>query len=80
MKNRTLVQLDKVELKVSDEITLRYNDANYIEMPQQAWGILASKFQDVVEGFEENPFDFNDCGYLYPKLSFDIGIEIVDRK
>jgi hypothetical protein len=71
------VKLGKITLKVSNYITEDRNEKNYVELPNHAWGIMSSKFYDVWEGFEENPFDFNDCGYTN-KNPFDIGIEIQD--
>ena len=48
-----------------------------VALPDHAWKILASKFTEVTEGWEESPFDFADCGYLYPKPDPDLGIELV---
>jgi hypothetical protein len=78
LKTGALVKLGEIKVGVSEEITYRFFEKNFVEMPGHAWNIFASKIQDVVEGFEENPFDFNDCGYLYPKLQFDIGVEITE--
>ncbi len=72
-----LCKLDKLTLKVSNYITLDIHKEHWIELPPDAWNILASKFLDVVDGYEDNPFDFNDCGYT-DKLLFDIGIEVTD--
>ena len=77
LKDGDLVKLGKLTLKVSDYITEDRNKENWIELPNHAWGILSSKFYDVWEGYDENPFDFNDCGYTN-KNPFDIGIEITD--
>lgn len=71
------VKLGKITLKVSNYITEDRNEKNHVELTNHAWGIMSSKFYDVWEGFEENPFDFNDCGYIN-KNPFDIGIEIQD--
>jgi len=38
---------------------------------------MASKFIEVATGWEESPLDFNDCGYLYPRLDTDLGVELV---
>ena len=48
-----------------------------VALPDHAWKVLASKFTEVTEGWEESPFDFADCGYLYPKPDPDLGIELV---
>jgi len=77
LKNGQFCKLDRLTLKVSDTITTDQNKINWIELPDRAWNILASKFQDVVEEFENNPFDFNECGYTN-RIPFDIGIEITD--
>ena len=77
LEDGQLCKLDKLTLKVSDYITADQDKVNWIELPDHAWNILASKFQDVVEGFDSNPFDFNDCGYTNP-IPYDIGIEITD--
>lgn len=77
LKNGDLVKLDQLTLKVSDFHTPEGRRENWVELPAAAWGILAGKFYDVWEGFEENPFDFNDCGYT-DRLPFDLGIEIID--
>lgn len=71
------VKLGKLTLKVSERITPDQNKSNWIELPNHAWGIMSSKFYDVWEGYEDNPFDFSDCGYIN-KIPFDIGIEVTD--
>ena len=71
------VKLGKLTLKVSDYKTSDQKKPNWIELPNHAWGIMSSKFYDVWEGYDDNPFDFNDCGYI-DKIPFDIGIEITD--
>ena len=76
-KDGSLVKLDSLTLKVSEYITEDRNREHWIELPDHAWGIMSSKFYDVWEGYDENPFDFNDCGYT-DKNPFDIGIEITD--
>lgn len=48
-----------------------------IALPRKAWNILASKFTEVATGWEESPFDFGDCGYLYPRPETDLGVELV---
>lgn len=72
-----LCKLDKYTLKVSDYITPDRKKENWIELPDHAWGIMASKFIEVPCGYEDNPFDFNDCGYT-DKNPFDIGVEVTD--
>jgi len=76
-KDGSLVKLDSLTLKVSEYITEDRNKKHWIELPDHAWGIMSSKFYDVWEGYDENPFDFNDCAYT-DKNPFDIGIEITD--
>lgn len=73
-----VVCLDNIILRVSDEITHFMHEKNTIEMPNHAWSIFASKILEVVDGIEDSPFYFNNCGYLYPRLTFDIGIELKD--
>jgi len=60
MENRDLIKLDKVDLRVSEEITNFINYKKMIEIPQQAWNIFSSKILEVVDGYEDSPFDFND--------------------
>lgn len=76
-KDGELCKLDKLTLKVSEYITTDQYNKFWIELPDHAWNIMASKFQDVIEGFDENPFDFNECGYT-DQIPFDIGIEVTD--
>ena len=76
-KDGSLVKLNSLTLKVSEYITEDRNKKHWIELPDHAWGIMSSKFYDVWEGYDENPFDFNDCAYI-DKNPFDIGIEITD--
>ena len=73
----SLVKLNSLTLKVSEYITEDRNKKHWIELPDHAWGIMSSKFYNVWEGYDENPFDFNNCGYT-DKNPFDIGIEITD--
>ncbi|RYD97671.1 MAG: hypothetical protein EOP54_10185 [Sphingobacteriales bacterium] len=72
-----LCKLDKYTLKVSDYITPDRKKENWIELPNHAWGIMASKFIEVPYEYEDNPFDFNDCGYT-DRNPFDIGVEVTD--
>ena len=78
LKSGTGIKLGELILKVSKAPTFFGMRSKSIEMPSDAWNILASKFYDVWEGFDENPFYFNDCGYLYPKNEYDLGILITD--
>ena len=64
-------QLDVFELTVADRPS-SFNKR--IAMPADAWNIMASKFIEVATGWEESPLDFNDCGYLYPRLDTDLGV------
>lgn len=50
---------------------------NIIQLPKDAWKIMASKFNEVAYDWEESPFDFNSCGYIRPRISFDLGVELV---
>lgn len=72
-----LCKLDKYTLKVSDYITTDREKENWIELPNHAWGIMGSKFLEVPYEYEDNPFDFNDCGYT-DRNPFDIGVEVTD--
>lgn len=77
LKDEQLCKLDKYTLKVSDYITLDRHKENWIELPNHAWGIMGSKFNEVPYEYEDNPFDFNDCCYV-AKIPFDIGVEVLD--
>ena len=70
----SVAQLDDFELTVADRPS-SFNKR--IAMPADAWNIMASKFIEVAIGWEESPLDFNDCGYLYPRLDTDLGVELV---
>jgi hypothetical protein len=72
-----LCKLDRYTLKVSDYITPDREKENWIELPNHAWGIMGSKFNEVLYEYEDNPFDFNDCGYT-ERNPFDIGVEVLD--
>jgi hypothetical protein len=78
LSNGQLCKFDEYTFKVSDLITDDSLKQNWIEMPNHAWNIMTSKFHDVLNEYDDNPLDFNDCGYLNPKLPFDIGIEVTD--
>ena len=75
--NSDLIKLGELTLKVSDYLTSDRERKNWIELPNDAWGIMSSKFYDSWEGYDDNPLDFNSCGYTN-KNPFDIGIEITD--
>jgi hypothetical protein len=72
---------DYAELKpfkfyVSSVVVHDYN-ANNFYLPMDAWRIMAAKFREVASSWEDSPFDFNDCGYISPKLERDIGVELI---
>ena len=74
--NGFVCRVGSVKLYVTDD----RNDPHAvgrIALPREAWNILASKFIEVTAGLEETPFDFGDCGYLYPRPDPDLGIELV---
>jgi hypothetical protein len=77
LRDGKLCKLDKYTLKVSGNKTPDREKANWIELPNHAWAVLGSKFSEVSYEYENNPFDFNDCGYTY-KNPFDIGVEVID--
>jgi len=77
LKEGDLCKLDRYILKVSDYMTEDRFKENWIELPKRAWLIMGSKFREVAHEYEENPFDFNDCGYT-DRLLFDIGVEVTD--
>lgn len=72
-----ICKLGNYILKVSDYITEDREKPNWIELPASAWGVMGSKFREVVYEEEDNPFDFNDCSYT-DKNPFDIGVEVMD--
>ena len=49
----------------------------WIELPDHTWNIITSKFQGIAEGFNNDPFDSNECGYT-DRIPFDIGTEVSD--
>ncbi len=75
-----LCKVDEHTFKVSKFITDDSLKPKWVELPDHAWNIIASKFQDVLGEYDDNPLDFNDCSYLSPKLLFDIGIEVTDLR
>jgi hypothetical protein len=47
-------------------------------MPGHAWNVAASVLGDAASGeYQQNPFDFGDVGYLTPRPSPDIGVEVL---
>jgi hypothetical protein len=49
-----------------------------VTMPGHAWNIAASVLRDAACGeYRQNPFDFGDVGYLRPRPSPDIGVEVL---
>jgi hypothetical protein len=76
LRNGQKCHLDKLTIIVSDEVPA-FADKFTIQLPKKAWNIMASKFSEVAYNWEESPFDFNDCGYLSPKLGIDLGVELI---
>jgi hypothetical protein len=74
-----LARLENYILKVSDYMTEDRFKSDWIELPGRGWGVMASKFLEVVDGRENNPFYFNSCGYT-DNLPIDIGVEVTDLK
>lgn len=72
-----LCKLGDYVLKVSNYITEDREKKNWIELPAGAWTVMGSKFREVAYEDEDNPFDFNDCGFTN-KNPFDIGVEVTD--
>lgn len=72
-----LAKLNHYVLKVSDYMTEDRFRSDWIELPGRGWGVMASKFLEVVDGREDNPWYFNSCGYT-DKLPLDIGVEVTD--
>jgi len=77
LRDGALASIDKYIFKVSGYRTDDSFRENWIELPGRGWGVMASKFLEVVEKYEENPFWFNSCGYT-DKLPLDIGVEVTD--
>lgn len=70
------VRVGKFVLCSSNEIPV-IPDPLVVVLPPDAWNIVASKFAEVVGGWEESPFYFGDCGYLSHCPEPDVGIELV---
>jgi len=77
LKEGQLAKLRNYTLKVSDHRTEDRFKENWIEFPAWVWAIMASKFLEVTEGLEENPFYFNSCGCT-DESPLDIGVEVSD--
>ena len=77
LKDGQLARLHSYTLKVSECMTEDRFRENWVELPAQAWAVMASKFLEVTERREENPFSFNSCGYT-EKTPLDIGVEVSD--
>ncbi len=63
--------------KLSNFITADQFRENWVELSGLGWNVMASKFSEVVYGYEQNPFYFNDCGFT-TKLPLDIGVKVID--
>ena len=70
------VRVGRFVLCSSNEIPV-IPDPLVVVLSPDAWNIVASKFAEVVGGWEESPFYFGDCGYLSPRPEPDVGIELV---
>ena len=70
------VRVGRFVLCSSNEIPV-IPDPLVVVLPPDAWNIVASKFAEVVGGWEESPFYFGDCGYLLLRPEPDVGIELV---
>ena len=76
LKNDQKVKLADYSFITSDLVPT-LSKSGTIQLPNHAWNIMASKFSEVANNWEDSPFYFNDCGYINPKLDFDIGVELV---
>ena len=76
LKNDQKVKLGDYSFVISDIVPI-LPKRGIIQLPNHAWNIMASKFSEVANNWEDSPFDFNDCGYINPKLDFDIGVELI---
>jgi hypothetical protein len=52
LRDGQLCKLDKYTLKVSDYITPDREKENWIELPNHAWGIMGSKFNEVPSEYD----------------------------
>ena len=78
LKNNEKVKFGQYRFIISDFIPATQNKGT-VQLPNHAWNIMASKFSEVANSWEDSPFNFNDCGYINPKLEFDIGVELVGQ-
>ena len=76
LKNNEKVKFGQYRFIISDFVPTN-PDKGTIQLPNHAWNIMASKFSEVANSWEDSPFNFNDCGYINPKLDFDLGVELV---
>ena len=78
LKNNEKVKFGQYLFIISDLVPTTANKGT-VQLPNHAWNIMASKFSEVANSWEESPFNFNDCGYINPKLEFDLGVELVGQ-
>ncbi len=76
LKKNQKYKLGKFIFSVSDTIPTDF-DLHHVRILADAWKIMSLKFREVANSWESSPFDFNDCGYLDPKLEFNLGVELV---
>lgn len=72
-----LAKVGNYIFKVSDYMTEDRFKTNWVELPKQGWNVMASKFLEVTDRYEENPFNFNSCGFT-DKITLDIEVEVTD--
>ena len=77
LNDGALTKIDKYIFKVSETMSEDRFRKDWIELPAQAWGVMSSKFLEVVHRMEDNPFYFNSCGFTN-KTPLDIGVEVTD--
>ena len=78
LKNNEKVIFGQYRFIISDLVPTTPNKGT-VQLPNHAWNIMASKFSEVANSWEESPFNFNDCEYINPKLEFDLGVELVGQ-
>lgn len=76
LKNNDKIKFGKYCFIISDFVPTTPKRGT-VQLPSHAWNIMASKFSEVANSWEDSPFNFNDCGYINPRLNFDIGVELV---
>lgn len=76
MESGLLVQIDEVQLRITDKVTSRYHERNYVEMPRKAWKIFADSMELLAEKGKPKLYDFNDSGYLFT-MPFSIGFRVL---